>query len=398
LRLLLHDYVGHPFQAQLSRWLAARGHTVLHCYSADFEAPRGGLTVRGDDSATLTIEALTLGRPLPKYHPIRRWRQERRYAARISARARAFAPDVVISANCAPGIQAALLRATQGGGAVFVNWLQDFYWPVAARVLPRMLPGLGGIAAALLRRQEFGVLVRSNAVVAITPDFLPLCIAGGVAAERLSLLPNWAALDGVPLLPRDNPWARRHGLTGKTVLLYAGTLGLKHNPALLSRLAEAIRDRSDCVVVVATQGLGRVVLEHDKAERGLDNLLLLDYQDYADLPAMLACAALAVVLLEPHAGVMSVPSKVLSYLCAGRPILAAMPVENLAARTILEAGAGVVVPPADEAAFLAAARALLDAPGQGDAQGRAGRRYAERCFDIDAIGARVLAIIDGCRR
>jgi glycosyltransferase involved in cell wall biosynthesis len=398
LRLLVHDYVGHPFQMQLSRWLAAQGHVVLHCYSADFETPRGEVTARADDPASLTIEALTLGRSLPKYQPIRRWRQERRYSARIAARLRAFAPDVVISANCAPAIQAVLLRATRDIGAVFINWLQDFYWPVAARVLPRMLPGLGTIAAALMRRQEFRVLARSDAVVVITSDFVPLCVAGGVAVERISLQPNWAPLDGMPLRPRDNPWARRHGLVDKRVVLYAGTLGLKHNPALLSRLAEELRSCPDNVVVVVTQGLGRAALERDKAERGLDNLLLLDYQDYADLPAMLACAAMVVVLLEPHAGVMSVPSKVLFYLCAGRAILGAIPAENFAARTILEAGAGVVVPPADEAAFVAAARALLDAPDQCRAHGLGGRRYAERSFDIDAIGARFLGVIDGCRR
>ena len=52
------------------------------------------------------------------------------------------------------------------------------------------------------------------------------------------------------------------------------------------------------------------------------------------------------------------PSKVLSYLCGGRPVLAAIPPENLAARTIERAGAGLVVSPTDEEAFLVAAKRL----------------------------------------
>ena len=30
MRILIHDFAGHPFQMQLSRQLAARGHFVTH--------------------------------------------------------------------------------------------------------------------------------------------------------------------------------------------------------------------------------------------------------------------------------------------------------------------------------------------------------------------------------
>ena len=63
-----------------------------------------------------------------------------------------------------------------------------------------------------------------------------------------------------------------------------------------------------------------------------------------------------VAILEADAGVFSVPSKVLSYLCAGRPLLLAVPKENLAAKIVVECGAGLVVEPSDLAGFCAAAR------------------------------------------
>jgi glycosyltransferase involved in cell wall biosynthesis len=91
--------------------------------------------------------------------------------------------------------------------------------------------------------------------------------------------------------------------------------------------------------------------------------------------------------------VFSVPSKVLSYMCAGRAILGAMPRQNLAARTIVEAGAGVVVEPDDAAAFRAAAEALLANPAQLAAHGAAARKYAENAFDIQQIADRFLAIL-----
>ena len=50
MHLLIHDYSGHPFQVQLSRALARRGHRVTHLYNASNPTtPKGGLARRGDD-------------------------------------------------------------------------------------------------------------------------------------------------------------------------------------------------------------------------------------------------------------------------------------------------------------------------------------------------------------
>jgi hypothetical protein len=43
MRIAVCDYCGHPFQVQLSRQLARRGHDVLHLHSADFVTPKGAV-------------------------------------------------------------------------------------------------------------------------------------------------------------------------------------------------------------------------------------------------------------------------------------------------------------------------------------------------------------------
>ena len=87
------------------------------------------------------------------------------------------------------------------------------------------------------------------------------------------------------------------------------------------------------------------------------------------------------------------PSKILAYLCAGRPVLFSGPRDNLAAQVLTEAQAGVLIPPDDEAAFIAAARALADDPRRREALGRAGRAYAERTFDITRIARQFETIL-----
>ena len=100
---------------------------------------------------------------------------------------------------------------------------------------------------------------------------------------------------------------------------------------------------------------------------------------------MLGAASVLTAVLEPEAGVMSVPSKVLSYLCAARPVALSVPPENLAARIVAREGAGVVAAPGDAEAFAEAVLALLQDDERRRAMGAAGRAYAERAFDLGTI-------------
>jgi glycosyltransferase involved in cell wall biosynthesis len=180
------------------------------------------------------------------------------------------------------------------------------------------------------------------------------------------------------------------------VVLYAGTLGMKHDPELLAALAERLAAAApDSRVVVVSQGAGADYLAEARRSRGLNGLVLLPFQPFEALPDVLASADVLAAVLEPEAGTFSVPSKVLTYLCAGRAVLLSVPPENLAARIVAREGAGRVVPPGHTEAFVEAAAALLaDPAGRADAA-RAARAYAERTFDIEAIADRFEGILVG---
>jgi glycosyltransferase involved in cell wall biosynthesis len=126
-------------------------------------------------------------------------------------------------------------------------------------------------------------------------------------------------------------------------------------------------------------------LEAAKAEHRLESLRLLPLQPATRFPEVLATGDVLVGLLETDAGTFSVPSKVQSYLCAGRPILLAAPSGNLAARNVASEDAGIVVGPQDQAGFAAAAAQLRDNPELRERLGANGRAYAVRTFDIIKI-------------
>jgi len=92
--------------------------------------------------------------------------------------------------------------------------------------------------------------------------------------------------------------------------------------------------------------------------------------------------------------VFSVPSKVLSYHCAGRPILGAMPAANLASRIVARQGSGVCVEPGDVDGFLAQASRLKEDAAWREKCGHAAREYAETHFDIRAIADRFEGVFE----
>lgn len=388
MRLLIVDYSGHPFQVQLSRELARRGHAVLHLFSAGFQTPRGNLTRQPGDPAGFAITGVTTRKPFAKASFVRRRAQEIEIGHAMAREIAAFRPDVVVSSNAPLDTQRIIQRAAKG--ARFVFWLQDVYSRGIASVVPRRFPVIGHAVAYWYTRLEFAMLRRSDAVVAITADFRPVLAGAGVAPERVVVVENWAPLDELTPLPRDNEWARANMAEGEVRFVYSGTLGYKHNPDLLLRIAERLPRAH---MYVFSEGEVANDLARRAAAAGVGNLSVRPWVPFADLPAMLSGADVFVSVIEPEAGVFSVPSKVLTYLAIGRAILASVPPVNLAAKTIVANGAGLVADPADPDAALAAAARLADDPAEREAMGRRGRAYAERTFDVTRIADRFEAEI-----
>jgi len=108
---------------------------------------------------------------------------------------------------------------------------------------------------------------------------------------------------------------------------------------------------------------------------------------------VLGSADVLVAILEKEAGAFSVPSKVLSYLCAKRPLLLAVPKQNLAAKIVSSQRAGIVVEPDSVSAFVEGAKSLISSPALRKKMAENARSYAEVNFDIQAIGDQFEAML-----
>jgi glycosyltransferase involved in cell wall biosynthesis len=394
MRIIVHDYAGHPFEVQLSRELASRGHHVLHLYCESTLTPRGALRRTSADPRTFDINGIGLSETIPKTSFLRRFKLESEYAHKLIAVSEQFQPDVIISANTPSIPQYRLARWCKQRKVRLVSWVQDIYGLAAYRLLSKKLPLIGHAVGQYFIHLDKWSARKSAALVVISEDFRKVFRGWGIDKSRIHVIHNWAPLDEMPQRPRENDWSQAQKLRPGLRFVYAGTLAMKHNPALLLELARTLEQPARGELIVVSEGPGAEWLAAKAAEQKINSVRILGFQPFEALPDVLGSADVLVAILEAGAGVFSVPSKVLSYFCAGRAVLLAVPKENLAAKIVIESHAGLVVEPDEISAFCSAARRLIEGPQLREKSGLAARQYAEKNFDIRRIGKEFEAIVD----
>ncbi|MFI8190795.1 glycosyltransferase family 4 protein [Streptomyces sp. NPDC085946] len=395
MKILAHDYSGHPFQAQLSRELARRGHEVVHSTCAAYVSGKGNLA--GDAAGGLRFVTIGAGTVLKKDAYLRRLFQETRLGVELARQVRRERPDVALLGNLPVPALAVTALAAGALRVPWVLWHQDVTAVALRSFAAAGVSKLMGVAARVLGQGEKWAARRASAIVVIADSFVRVHREWGTAG-KVTVIPNWAPLDEIRPVARANPWSAEHGLDGVRTVLYSGTLGLKHHPVLLVRLAEALRRQGERVrLVVVNEGPAVPVLTQAAAARGVD-LTLLPFQPYERLPEVLGSGDVLVVLLAADAGAFSVPSKTLSYLCAGRPVLGLMPRDNLAA-TLLRRAGSAVFPPEESALDDAAAwvREVLADPVRAESLGKESRALAEREFALERCASRFEHLLNAVR-
>jgi colanic acid biosynthesis glycosyl transferase WcaI len=389
MHILLNDYGGYAFAIDLSTALARHGHQVTHVYTSASGSPQGDFAPRDEKVRVINIPISAN----PKNDFLRRWAAERSYGSQVAQLISEQMPDVVLAANTPLEALRLIFCSCHRNRIPFVLWWQDILSLAMESILSRRLGIVGRMIGRSYRRLEKYVLRHADAVIAVTPDFLDVLTSWKLTTHHVVVIPNWAPLEKLPVLPKENDFARRHDLLDKFVVLYAGTLGMKQNPQSLADAAKYLACDPAIRLVVISDGVGMSLLNREKERRRLDNLLLLPLQPFDQLPVVLATGDLHLVLLQPDAGRFCVPSKVWSSFCAARPLLLVIPPDNYAARVTTEIEAGVVVSTDDSKQLAETILRLKVDPIMREWFGSNGRRYAEKHFAVELITTRFESVL-----
>ena len=109
-------------------------------------------------------------------------------------------------------------------------------------------------------------------------------------------------------------------------------------------------------------------MEEEIRRRGLKNLTLLPLQPRESVADMQSAADVMLLTTSAQIGSTSVPSKLITYLAVGKPVICAVPDGTDVATLVRDRQLGLVVPPEDPAALadaithMAVDRDILRAP------------------------------------
>ena len=226
-------------------------------------------------------------------------------------------------------------------------------------------------------------------IVVLSPGFKTLLQSRGVAAEKTTVVYNWADETESEAAMAPSVFAS----ADKMRVLFAGNMGNAQGLASILQGAALVAERAPGIQFYFL-GFGLEVdhLKNICTAQALRNVTFLPRVSFSEVGAYLAAAdVLLVHLKDDPLFAITIPSKTQAYLRAGKAVL--MGVKGDAAELVKAAEAGVAFEPEDPQAFADAVIAMYNSgPDTRRQQGANGARFYKEHLSL-AVGTGSLASI-----
>lgn len=370
-------------------YLSAQGHSVTVCTGVPYypqwriaDSYRTRPFVREQHNG-VTILRTWLYVPR-QVTAVRRLFHEASFVALSLARALAAwpKPDVIFVVSPPLGLTLSALMLSRLWRVPYVYHVADLQ-PDAAVDLGMLRPGR--LTRALYSLEA--IAYRNAAMVStLTEPMRQKITSKGIASDKVQLFPDWAdpALFQIPLSGGGKPFRERNGIGQRFMVVHAGNMGVKQGLEVVIGAAEMSTAIQEMSFLLVGDGATRPRLEQLARDKGLGNVMFLPLQERESFYDLMATTDLALVTQQRVVADIVFPSKVISLLASGRPIVASLNTNSEVARVIGEAGAGICVKPEDPRALVDAIRGLIADPDTRADMARRGRDYANAHWSSQA--------------
>jgi hypothetical protein len=145
-------------------------------------------------------------------------------------------------------------------------------------------------------------------------------------SAKMTILPPWPHEGHLEIVPHEhNPFREKHGLQGKTVIMYSGNHGFSTPVTTVVQAALKLQDRDDIVFMFIGGGVGKKEVEQVIAEHNPKNIRSLPYQPLDQIKYSLSAADVHVVTVGDTVVGIVHPCKIYGAMALARPILLVAP-------------------------------------------------------------------------
>ncbi len=242
------------------------------------------------------------------------------------------------------------------------------------------------MAMRMARRLEHWGFSGAKRIIVISEGFVENLLRKGVLQEKLALLPDWVDPSAFDAASRGNGFRHAHGISENALLvLHSGNMGVKQQLDNVLFTAACLQNHSEIAFVFVGDGSQKSDLMQQAQREQLHNVQFLPLQPSAEVPHMLAAADILILKQHPDMVEAVIPSKLLMYMAAGRPVVVAAHPDSEATRQVRAADCGVWVAPAQPGALADAILRLGADSGARTALGSHGRAFVEKNFARQAL-------------
>jgi len=287
--------------------------------------------------------------------------------------------DVVMGMSPPIFLGEAAYLAAKKNRAPFVFNTQDIFPDVAVEL--GMLTNKKVISLA--SRYEKSLYKRADAVTVLSED-QEINVRSKLdikSHDKTNVIHNFVDTNRIKPVDKEGEYRRKHGLVGKTVVMYSGNVGLSQSFDLIKFAAEHFRSNKDLVFVINGEGAARP--EVDSWAKELDNVMVNNFGPREEVSSILGAADLHLILLKKGLAKSSTPSKLYGILASGRPVLASVDKGSEVSNVIDKANAGCSVQPDHPGSFVEAIDSMLKDSKQLAKLGVNGREFAENWLSPD---------------
>jgi colanic acid biosynthesis glycosyl transferase WcaI len=199
-------------------------------------------------------------------------------------------------------------------------------------------------------------------VTTLTGGMRKRIIDKGIVAEKVELLEPRVDDSLFDIEPGEgSAFRRQYGLENKFLVTHSGNMGVKQGLDVIVDAAALNRADDSMQFLLVGDGAVCRTIRRRVAKLELHNVRFLPLLAAADFRGLLAASDVCLLTQQKSVSEIAFPSKIVTYLAAGRPVIASVNPECEIAATIRESGCGKVITPEDGMALLTAIQELRSA-------------------------------------
>ena len=182
-------------------------------------------------------------------------------------------------------------------------------------------------------------------IMVISHNIKNALIRKGVPAEKITVIYNWVDTESInPINNEDNPLFSELALDhNKFYVTYAGNMGNTQDLDILIDCAIALKEQKDIELIVFGDGSEKSKFEKKIIENALTNIRLFPLQPIERTSQVYSLGNASFVTCRKGVGAGAFPSKAVTIMATGTPILASFDLDSDLCKIIKENKVGLCV-------------------------------------------------------